>query len=278
MSADNSISMTHLDAAHPDFPRWQRAAENAELRGGLVCALLENALSLPRAHILDAGCGVGGTSIALHKRGAVVTAVDRRSERLDVLRAMQADIDVQAGDLSALPFERASFDAVILQDVLEHVADPAAVLAELSRVLRSDGILYLSTPNREALPNLVADPHFGLPFVSRKTRGELREVLRRRRPADADREDIAELLDARRLGALLSEADFSWRYANRAAAEQLFLRPESVVWSDAHLRIVRFLRGSGLYRPVRSLIRDTPGFFNRWINPTWYILARKDAS
>jgi SAM-dependent methyltransferase len=278
MSTDNSISMSHLDAAHPDFPRWQRAAQNAELRGGLACALLETALPLAGARILDAGCGVGGTSVALYKRGAVVTAMDRRSERLEILRATQKGIDVREGDLSSLPFANEAFDAVILQDVLEHVAEPEIVLAQLGRVLRPEGVLYLSTPNREALPNLIADPHFGLPFVSRKSRSELREVLRRRRPADADREDIAELLDVRRLDTLMTEAGFSWRYMNRAAAAQLFIRPESVVWSDAHLRIVRFLRRTGLHLPATALVRDTPGVFNRWVNPTWYILARKDAS
>ncbi len=278
MIADSSISMTHPDAAHPDSPRWRRAAENAELRGALVCTLLEEELDLAGACVLDAGCGVGGTSVALKKRGAVVTAIDRRNERLDALRASSAGIEVREGDLASLPFADDSFDAVVLQDVIEHVADPARVLTQLARVLRPGGTLYMSTPNRDALPNLIADPHFNLPFVSRRSREELREVLRKKRPADADRPDIAELLDAGRVDALLTGAGLRWRYANRAAAAMLFRRPEAVVWSDMHLRIVRFLRGTGLHIPLRALVRDTPGWFNRWCNPTWYILARKDAS
>ncbi|MDT8325551.1 MAG: hypothetical protein RRA94_15665, partial [Bacteroidota bacterium] len=159
----------------------------------------------------------------------------------------------------------------------EHLPDPARVLGEIVRVLRSGGILYLSTPNRDALPNLVADPHFGLPLVSRKSRTQLRPVLQRRRPADAGRDDLAQLLSAPRLDALLREAGLSWRYANRSAAVMMFSRPETVVWSDLHLRALRLLRRTGLWRPALAAVRDTPGIFNRWINPTWYVIARKDA-
>jgi SAM-dependent methyltransferase len=274
----SSPAAPHLDAAHPDFARWQRAAARAEQRGELVCALLERDISLGGARVLDAGCGVGGTSLALRKRGASVSAIDRSSARLTQLRSVAGDIDVREGDLAALPFADARFDAAVLQDVIEHVSDPARILGEIVRVLRPGGILYLSTPNRDALLNLVADPHFGLPLVSRKPREELRIVLQRRRPADAGRDDLAQLLSARQLDDLLRAAGLRWRFVNRAAAGMLFSRPETVVWSDLHLRAVRLLRRTGLWRPALAMVRDAPGIFNRWINPTWYILARKDAS
>lgn len=268
----------HLDAAHPDFVRWRRAAAQAEQRGALVCTLLQEEMALPGARVLDAGCGVGGTSIALRGCGAAVTAMDRSAVRLEALQVLGRDIEIREGDIAALPFTDAGYDAVVLQDVIEHVADPARVLAETARVLRPGGVLYLSTPNRDALLNLAADPHFGLPLVSWKSRDQLRTVLRRRRPADAERDDLAQLLSAPQLDALLRDAGFRWRYANRAAAAMLFTRPESVVWSDMHLRAVRLLRQSGLWRAALALVRDAPGLFNRWINPTWYILARKDVS
>jgi len=243
-----------------------------------VCTLLEEEIELAGARVLDAGCGVGGTSIALQKRGADVTAADIRNERLDALRTSTSGIGVQEADLAALPFADGVFDAVVLQDVIEHVADPARVLTQLARVLRPGGTLYLSTPNRDALLNLLADPHFNLPLVSRLTREELRNVLRKKRPADADRPDIAELLGAARLDSLLTSAGLSWRYANRSAAAMMFRQPETVVWSSVHLSIVRVLVRTGLHIPLRTMVRDTPGFFNRWLNPTWYILARKEAS
>jgi SAM-dependent methyltransferase len=54
-------------------------------------------------------------------------------------------VDLQA-PADALPVEDAAFDAVLLTQVLEHVAEPAAVLAEQFRVLRPGGRLYLTVP------------------------------------------------------------------------------------------------------------------------------------
>jgi SAM-dependent methyltransferase len=57
--------------------------------------------------------------------------------------AREADI---IAPLDALPVDAESFDAIVCTQVLEHVADPAAVLAELHRVLAKDGQLWLSVP------------------------------------------------------------------------------------------------------------------------------------
>lgn len=202
--------------------------------------------------------------------------MDRNPDRLEILLTSCPDIVVEVGDLLRLPFPDDHFDAAVLQDVIEHVANPAAVLRELARVLRHGGVLYLSTPNRDALPNLIADPHFGLPFVSRKSRAQLRRILSRRRPRDAEREDLAQLLSEAELLALLKGAGFQTRFVNRAVADRLFRDPEAVVWSDLHVATVRFLRRSGLHRLLRGMVRDTPGMLNRYVNPTFYLICRKE--
>jgi SAM-dependent methyltransferase len=100
------------------------------------------------ARVLDAGCGEGyGTDILAHAASSVV-GVDL--ELPVVRRAIERYPRAQfrAGDIAALPFENASFDAVVSLQVIEHVGDPARLLQECARVLRPGGTLILSTPNR----------------------------------------------------------------------------------------------------------------------------------
>ena len=275
MEQDTAISTAHLDQSHPNYAQWKRAADKAVTRGELVCDLIEELRPLRGAQLLDAGCGIGGSSIAARNRGASVTAIDRDPVRLTTLHVHDPEIRSVNARLSILPLPDESCDIIILQDVIEHVARPAVVLSELARVLRADGVLYLSTPNRDSMANMIADPHFGLPFVSRKSRGELRKVLRRRRPADAVREDLAQLLSERELSALLGTAGFYWEFVNSQAAGALLHRPEALVWSSWHLRMVRLLRRLRVLPYLVSKVPDHSGFVNRRITPTWYLLCRK---
>ena len=74
-------------------------------------------------------------------------------------------------DAHALPFADASFDAVIAQAVLEHVADPARCVSECRRVLKPGGLIYVETP--------FLVPEHGAPFdYTRFTLLGLRRLLR----------------------------------------------------------------------------------------------------
>ena len=273
---DTSFESTYvLDTTHPDAHRWQRAIDQARMRGETVCDAVAQFAELRGAVVLDAGCGVGGTSAALHVRGADVIAVDRDPARLDAVQHTLPDIDVEQADLEELPFPDESFDVIVLQDVIEHVAAPYEVLCELARVLVPGGVLYLSTPNRQALSNIAADPHFGLPFASLHARPKLREVLRKKRPADADRDDLAQLLSFRELSGLLDASGLRPTYLHRFMTRRLFERPESLVWSASHLRTVRALRKCGLHSLLCNLASDEPGLFMTWLCPSWYAICRK---
>lgn len=98
--------------------------------------------------VLDVGCGEGFFAAALAGAGAVVTAVDVAQEPLRRARAAHPDLDLRLIDGEGrweLP--DACFDVVWAGEVIEHVADTAGWLSELRRVLRSGGLLLLSTPN-----------------------------------------------------------------------------------------------------------------------------------
>ena len=102
--------------------------------------------------VLDLGCAGGFMSEAMAERGAHVTGIDPAPLAIEAARRHAAGrrlairYDVGCGE--NLPYETASFDIVLCVDVLEHVADLNAVLRELRRVLRPDGIFLFDTINR----------------------------------------------------------------------------------------------------------------------------------
>ena len=89
----------------------------------------------PHGLILDVGAGRGDFAEALR---------NRRSIALDIYPYPEVDI---VSDLTHInPFRRASFEAVLLLNVLEHVFDTNALLANLSRVLKPGGTLLVAIP------------------------------------------------------------------------------------------------------------------------------------
>jgi SAM-dependent methyltransferase len=89
--------------------------------------------------LLDAGCGAGLLALLASFRGARVTALDASPALLAVARERLPAADVRQGDLEALPFVDASFDAVTAVNSVFYAADMAAAMRELSRVVRRGG-------------------------------------------------------------------------------------------------------------------------------------------
>ena len=89
--------------------------------------------------LLDLGCGGGANAVALAERGWTVTGVDVSPAQLDLARAR--GIDVVQADAAALPFEDASFDAVVSMFTHTDMDDFAGAAHEASRVLRPGGAL-----------------------------------------------------------------------------------------------------------------------------------------
>lgn len=110
-------------------------------------------VSLAGARVLDVGCGGGLLSEALAKEGAQVVAIDLAPELIKVARLHRlesgVEVDYRVQAVEALADEApASFDAITCMEMLEHVPDPAAIIAACERLLKPGGRLFLSTLNR----------------------------------------------------------------------------------------------------------------------------------
>ncbi|HUZ10275.1 MAG TPA: class I SAM-dependent methyltransferase [Acidimicrobiales bacterium] len=96
--------------------------------------------------VLDAGCGTGRLLASLAAGGAGAVGVDLSPTMLAVA-ARRTGAPLVRGDVGALPFPHAAFDAVVGVAVLEFVGDPAVVVAELCRVVRPGGRVVLGVLN-----------------------------------------------------------------------------------------------------------------------------------
>ena len=101
---------------------------------------------------LDVGCGAGLLCEPLSRLGAKVTGVDAAAENIAAASAHAAgvglDVDYRHGELSSLGL--GTFDLVTSMEVIAHVADKPAFVAELASNLAPGGLMVLSTPNRTA--------------------------------------------------------------------------------------------------------------------------------
>ena len=101
--------------------------------------------------VLDVACGEGYGSALLATRAATVIGADIAQTAVDHARARYAavaNLGFRQADCAALPFAAASFDAVVSFETIEHIVAQEPFLDEIRRVLRPDGLLILSCPNK----------------------------------------------------------------------------------------------------------------------------------
>jgi len=109
--------------------------------------------------LLDVGCAWGYFLLGAARSGAKAFGVDYHEPFLKIARRLAdyngVPVELCFADAHALPFPGGSFDVVVCSEVIEHVTDWEAVVAELARVARPGGTVVISTPNVHGLAQVV---------------------------------------------------------------------------------------------------------------------------
>jgi demethylmenaquinone methyltransferase / 2-methoxy-6-polyprenyl-1,4-benzoquinol methylase len=147
-------------------PRWRR--------------FLVSRLPRDRGAVLDVATGTGLVAAELVRRGFRVSGVDQSPEMLARARERFGDrVELVEASAESLPFADGSFDHLTFTYLLRYVADPAATLAELARVVRPGGVvasLEFGVPEGVARPAWELYVRAGLPLAGRALRNGWSEV------------------------------------------------------------------------------------------------------
>ena len=152
------------------------------LRIGWISARLRG----PGGRLLDVGCGAGLAAEALARRGFSVLGIDAAGEALAVARAHAEGkglpLDYREATAEDLVAEGVRFPAITALEVIEHVADPAAFVATLARLLEPGGKVFFSTLNRT--PRAFLTAKLGAEYVLRLLPVGTHDYSRFVRPAE----------------------------------------------------------------------------------------------
>lgn len=163
--ARNSSRSAQL--AYSEQMAAMRDEEKRRRKAAKILAVLHHVLDrsdLAGLSVLDVGCSQGFIADELAGAGAAATyGVDIDVPGLAVAHSRFGDrvrFVCAAGEL--LPLEDGSVDVAVFNHIYEHVVDPDAVIADIRRVLKPTGVVYLGLGNRLGL----VEPHYKLPFLS----------------------------------------------------------------------------------------------------------------
>lgn len=171
----------------------------------MVAEYLEPAGDLKCKKILDIGCGLGGKTVAYGEAGASeVIGADLAVDHVAASQEFAAKSDRGFGwgfsvaDAGLLPFPDRSFDTVVANDAMEHFADPESAVAEMARVTKEGGAIWLFftphySPMGSHLYDYVYTPWCHLVFRRGDLERAIREIVRSRIP-DAPGAEVEEKL------------------------------------------------------------------------------------
>lgn len=156
-SQSDPVDATHLKETHedvpPDFYDTLKTNPFQRIWHGRRFERIAALVSPTTGRILDVGCD-GGTlteRVATKAGASEVVGIDISDRAVAYTKKKRPQFQLAVGDAEALPFREASFDAIFCSEVLEHVAHPQKLLAEIRRCLKADGYAVVVVPTETPL-------------------------------------------------------------------------------------------------------------------------------
>ena len=144
----------------PDFAqKYARRHQKMTQKFGMTYARNLKFRDFQKGRIIDVGCGAGGTGIVLAQAfpKCEVLGIDLSQPLLDIAResaravALNGRVKFEQTDVQRIPYEDDSFDVVINMNMVHLVENPVAMLNEIERILKPDGILFIADLKRSWL-------------------------------------------------------------------------------------------------------------------------------
>jgi 2-polyprenyl-6-hydroxyphenyl methylase/3-demethylubiquinone-9 3-methyltransferase len=134
---------------------------------------IQSLTSLAGKTVLDVGCGGGILSEAMARCGALVTGLDVEGDAIHAaqLHAEEHNIPVEYICQPIETCETKEFDVITCMEMLEHVPEPSLIIHHAARLLKPDGLLFLSTINRtlKAYAGVIVAAEYILNIIPRQT-------------------------------------------------------------------------------------------------------------
>jgi 2-polyprenyl-3-methyl-5-hydroxy-6-metoxy-1,4-benzoquinol methylase len=115
-----------------------------------ILARIERHLGGAKGRLLDVGCSYGNALLAARARGWEVAGIELSRPAVEY-GVQSYGLDIRMAELQRAGFEPASFDAILMHHVLEHVLEPDVLVQQVRALLRPGGVHYQALPNWRCL-------------------------------------------------------------------------------------------------------------------------------
>jgi 2-polyprenyl-6-hydroxyphenyl methylase/3-demethylubiquinone-9 3-methyltransferase len=113
---------------------------------------IQKFIDIKNIEVLDIGCGGGIASETMSRAGAIVTGVDASNDAIAIAKqhANEMNLKINYINSSIEELDTKQYDAIFANDIIEHVSNPRAFIEEANKRLKPNGLLFISTINRNS--------------------------------------------------------------------------------------------------------------------------------